>query len=71
VSQSVTLAEALAAKGVVHEFIQLPGVGHTFRLNATWDDKPLPLDLRPVLISFLQQHLGPTPIVPATPASPR
>jgi acetyl esterase/lipase len=71
VSQSVTLAEALAAKGVVHKFIRLPGVGHTFRLNATWDDKPLPLDLGPVLLSFLQQHLGSPPIVPATPTVAR
>lgn len=55
---STQLVEALKSRGVAHQFILLPGIGHSFRLSTTWDDKPLPQDLGPVLLSFLQAHLG-------------
>ena len=57
-SESIRLAEALTTQGVAHQLLLLPAIGHTFRLNATWDDKPLPQDLGPVLMAFLRQHLA-------------
>jgi acetyl esterase/lipase len=55
--QSVELARKLAERQVPHELILLDGVGHTFDLQ-TWNKKPLPRDLRPVVIGFLNQYLG-------------
>ena len=60
-NNSIELDRVLAAKGVAHNFILLPGVGHSFRLNTTWDDKPLPQDLGPVLLGFLNRYLKPNP----------
>lgn len=57
--ESQKLVATLTARGVPHEFILLPGVGHSFRLTTTWDDQPLPRDLTPVLLAFLDQHLAP------------
>jgi acetyl esterase/lipase len=58
--QSVQLAKVLAAAGVEHELKLLPGIGHTFDLEQ-WQRKPLPEDLRPKVIKFLDQHLKVTP----------
>nr|MBP6506869.1 prolyl oligopeptidase family serine peptidase [Opitutaceae bacterium] len=56
-SESIRLAEALTTQGVAHQLLLLPAIGHTFRLNATWVDKPLPQNLGPVLMAFLRQIL--------------
>jgi len=61
---SIELDRVLTAKGVAHEFILLPGIGHSFRLTTTWDDKPLPQDLGPVLLGFLNRYLKPDPGTP-------
>lgn len=55
--QSEELDRALARQGVPHEFVLLKGVGHTFTLEK-WRNKPLPQDLRPVVLEFLNKHLG-------------
>jgi acetyl esterase/lipase len=54
--QSLELDRKLAAVGVEHQLILLPGVGHTFDLEH-WQRKPLPQDLRPVVLGFLDKHL--------------
>lgn len=56
--QSIELAEALKKSGVEHELIMLDGVGHTFDLQK-WNRKPLPRDLRPVVVEFFDRHLRP------------
>jgi hypothetical protein len=43
---------------VPHELLLLEGVGHGFDFT-TWDDRPLPVDLRPVVLAFLKKYLGP------------
>lgn len=55
--QSEELAGVLQKFGVVHEYVLLEGVGHTFDFE-TWNKKPLPRDLRPVALAFLARHLG-------------
>jgi acetyl esterase/lipase len=55
--QSVELANALGKLGVAHEFCLLSGVGHAFDLK-TWRKKPLPRDLRPVVLAFLAKSTG-------------
>lgn len=54
--QSIELAEKLKAANVEHELILLDGIGHTFDLQ-TWRRKPLPRDLRPVVLDFFDTHL--------------
>jgi acetyl esterase/lipase len=54
--QSIQLARALAAAGVEHELKLLPGIGHTFDLEQ-WQKQPLPEDLRPLVVGFLDRHL--------------
>lgn len=54
--QSTSLAEALKQAGATYELIMLQGVGHTFTLE-TWENKPLPRDLRPVVVGFFDKHL--------------
>jgi len=54
--QSIELAEKLKAAHVEHELILLDGIGHTFDLQ-TWKRKPLPRDLRPVVLDFFDRHL--------------
>ena len=54
--QATQLADKLRAAGVEHEVIMLEGVGHTFDLK-TWRGKPLPRDLRPVVLQFFDAHL--------------
>lgn len=71
--QAQELDRILTAKGVPHELILLEGVGHTFDLT-TWNEKPLPYDLRPALLGFLGRYLGiPVHGIPVTslPVSPR
>jgi len=55
-AQATELAGALQSAGVAHELLLLKGVGHQFDLE-TWDRKPLPQDLRPVVLAFLAKHL--------------
>jgi len=57
--QSIQLAKKLAEFGVEHEIKLIPGVGHTFDLEQ-WQRKPLPEDLRPLVVQFLDRHLKPT-----------
>ncbi len=57
--QSVELDRKLAEAGVEHQLILLPGIGHTFDLQQ-WQRKPLPQDLRPVVIGFFDKHLKPS-----------
>ena len=56
--QAVELDRKLATAGVEHQLVMLQGIGHTFDLQ-TWNRKPLPMDLRPVVIGFLDRHLRP------------
>jgi acetyl esterase/lipase len=62
---SIGLGQALEAQGVPNELILLEDVGHAFDLT-TWQNKPLPRDLRPVVLAFLEKYLGP----PSSRASP-
>jgi acetyl esterase/lipase len=55
-TQSTELDEALTAKGVPHQFILMDHVGHSFDLT-TWNQQPLPQDLRPVVLAFLAKYL--------------
>ena len=57
-AQSEGLARVLKERGVEHELIALDGVGHTFDFEQ-WNGKPLPRDLRPVALAFLEKHLAP------------
>jgi len=56
--QSVELDRKLSEQGVEHRLILIPGVGHTFDLEQ-WQRKPLPQDLRSVVVGFFDQHLKP------------
>jgi acetyl esterase/lipase len=67
--QSMQLAKALGAAGVEHELKLLPGVGHTFDLEE-WQKKPLPQDLRPLVIGFLDRHLKTRPTSVSRPGAP-
>jgi acetyl esterase/lipase len=58
--QSVELDRKLSEAGVEHRLILLPGIGHTFDLQQ-WQGKPLPEDLRPVVVGFFDKHLKPAP----------
>jgi acetyl esterase/lipase len=54
--QAVELDRKLSEQGVEHQLILIPGVGHTFDLQR-WQRKPLPQDLRPVVVGFFDKHL--------------
>lgn len=54
--QSIELDKKLTEVGVEHQLMLVPGVGHTFDLQ-TWNRKPLPEDLRPVVVKFFDKHL--------------
>lgn len=56
--QSITLDKLLTAQNVPHQLILIPGVGHTFTLEQ-WNHKPLPFDLRPIVVHFFDQYLKP------------
>ena len=55
--QAEELDRVARERGALHQVIFLEGVGHTFDLQ-TWAKKPLPRDLRPVLLEFLARHAG-------------
>ncbi len=54
--QATELDAKLKEAGVEHEIHMIPAIGHTFDFQ-TWNHKPLPQDLRPVAVRFLNQHL--------------
>lgn len=56
-AQSEKLVRVLRERAATHEFILLSGVGHSFDFES-WQQKPLPRDLRPVALAFLEKHLG-------------
>lgn len=56
--QSLELARVLEKHGVPHELVLLDGVGHTFDLES-WNYRPLPRDVRPIVADFLARYLGP------------
>ncbi len=55
--QAVELANVLRANGVRHELMLVEGIGHMFDLT-TWQDKPMQVDLRPVVLKFLARVDG-------------
>lgn len=57
-SQSELLVRVFKERGIEHEFVALDGIGHTFDWE-TWNKQPLPRDLRPVALAFLEKHLAP------------
>jgi acetyl esterase/lipase len=59
-TQSVLLDSALTAKGVPHRLILLKDLPHGFNL-APSATNPLPMDLRPVVLEFLNQSHSPAP----------
>jgi len=54
--QATELAAKLAEHGVEHQLVLLEGIGHTFDLE-TWRRKPLPVDVRGLVIRFFDKHL--------------
>lgn len=54
--QAEELARVARERGASHELLLLDNVGHTFDLQ-TWAKKPLPTDLRPVMLAFLAKHM--------------
>jgi acetyl esterase/lipase len=57
--QSVELANALRAAGVPHELLLVEGVRHEFDLEDSHEGRPLPRDLRPVVLGFLNRYSRP------------
>ncbi|EIQ00419.1 esterase/lipase [Opitutaceae bacterium TAV1] len=55
--QALELADALKAAGVTYELVMLEKAGHTFDLTH-WGKHPLEKDLTPLVVGFLQKHLG-------------
>lgn len=58
VAQAEELDRVAKVRGARHELMIFDGIGHTFDLQ-TWGKKPLPRDLRPVVLEFLARNLGP------------
>lgn len=58
--QGEELDRVARERGARHELILFEGIGHTFDLQ-TWAKKPLPRDLRPVVLEFLARNLQPAP----------
>lgn len=54
--QAEELDRVAKARGAAHEMLLLDGVGHTFDLQ-TWSKQPLPQDLRPLFLAFLEKNL--------------
>jgi acetyl esterase/lipase len=54
--QAAELARKLQEANVLHELVMVPGIGHTFDLQ-TWNHKPLPVDVRGIVIGFFDKHL--------------
>ncbi len=59
--QSINLDKRLTALKLEHQMMLIPGIGHTFDLE-TWNRKPLPMDLRPVVTAFFDRHLKPASV---------
>ena len=55
--QAEVLDAACKAQGAAHELHLIDGIGHTFDLQ-TWNKKPLPQDLRPIFLAFLERNLA-------------
>lgn len=55
-NQATELAARLKELGVEHQIFMLDGIGHTFDLE-TWNKKPLPIDVRSIVIGFFDKHL--------------
>lgn len=55
--ESVELDQLLANAGVPHKLVLLENVGHGFDF-ISWQQKPLPQDLRPLVLDFLKVHLA-------------
>ena len=66
--QATQLAAALHQHSVPHRLIMFDKIGHTFDLQ-TWNHKPLPQDLRPVVIGFFDRYLKAA--TPPSQSSPR
>ena len=58
--ESMDLDQALVAAKVPQQMLLLDNVGHAFDFT-TWQKKPLPEDLRPVVFAFLKKYLGSPP----------
>ena len=58
-NQSIDLDKKMTDANLPHELILVPGIGHTFDLEK-WNGKPLPQDLRPVVVGFFDRYLKPT-----------
>lgn len=58
--QSINLARRLEERKLPHQLLLIDGVGHTFDLQ-TWNRKPLPLDLRPIVTEFFDRHVRKVP----------
>ncbi|PAW79660.1 MAG: lipase [Verrucomicrobia bacterium Tous-C9LFEB] len=58
VEMSRDLVRQLQAKGIVHEYVEVPGAPHTFHLE------PKEMDLRPVTLKFLDTYLVGAPAKP-------
>jgi acetyl esterase/lipase len=58
--QAVELADALGSRGVEHQLLLVPAVGHLFDLDR-WKGHPLPVDVHGAVIAFLARHLPPPP----------
>ncbi|HEY1109870.1 MAG TPA: alpha/beta hydrolase [Opitutaceae bacterium] len=54
--QAVELDRVAKERGASHELVLLDKIGHTFDLQ-TWAKKPLPRDLRPEFLAFLEKNL--------------
>jgi sialate O-acetylesterase len=57
-TQSEELAQKLKEADHPYELHMLKDIGHTFDLER-WNNKPLPEDLRPIVIDFFDQYLKP------------
>ena len=54
--QSIELDKKLTDAHIPHQFMLIPGIGHTFDLEK-WGKKPLAQDLRPIVIAFFDKYL--------------
>lgn len=54
--QATELAAKLRELGVEHHVYLLQGIGHTFVFDA-WKGKPLPIDVKSIVIGFFDRHL--------------
>ena len=59
--QAQELDRVLGDRGVPHELILLPGVGHQFDFT-TVKGRPLPRDITPDVLAFLARYLGAGPL---------